>query len=128
MKRTLGDLGEDFPKLRKVRSQCQFLTCTANAAPAWQFVTCQRHRPPRAQDIDLANDDIARVKKFQKYLRENMITGIQSQMKIAMALKAEGVLTDRVWYTVHTLIAGNAISKDLKDPFQPISAPINKKR
>ena len=67
------------------------------------------------------------MKKVQKYLREHHITGIQSQMRIASALKGEGVLTDRVWYTLHTLIAGQAIGKDLKDPFKPLMDPVNQK-
>lgn len=46
-------------------------------------------------------------------------------MKIAIGLYNEHVLSDRVWYTLHTLIAGNAIGKDLKDPFQALQAPIN---
>ena len=54
-----------------------------------------------------------------------MISGIQGQMKIAAALKAEGVLSDRVWYAVHTLIAGQSMGKDLTDPFQPMAAPVN---
>ena len=58
-------------------------------------------------------------------MKENGIQGIQNQMRIAMALKAEGVLTDRVWYTMHTLIAGNAIGKNLKDPFLPLQHPLN---
>jgi hypothetical protein len=49
-------------------------------------------------------------------------------MKIAIGLYNEHVLSDRVWYTLHTLIAGNAIGKDLKDPFQPLMAPINQKK
>ena len=77
------------------------------------------------QDIDLGNSDVHRIKRFQKYLRDNQIMGIQNQMRIAMALKAEGVLTDRVWYTMHTLIAGNAIGKNLKDPFLPLQHPLN---
>ena len=81
-----------------------------------------------AQEIDLANDDIARIKKFQKYLKENSITGIQAQMRIAVALNSEGVLSERVWYTLHTLIAGNAVGKDLKDPFKSLQDPINQKK
>ena len=80
------------------------------------------------QDIDKANDDIARIKKIQKYLKDNNKTGIGNQMPIAMALKSEGVLSDRVWYTLHTLIAGNAIGKDLKDPFKALQDPINQQQ
>ena len=81
-----------------------------------------------AQDVDLANDDIARIKKIQKYLKDNSITGIANQMRIAQGLKGEGVLSDRVWYTLHTLIAGNAIGKDLKDPFAALQDPVNQKK
>ena len=49
-------------------------------------------------------------------------------MKIAAALKAEGVLSDRVWYAVHTLIAGQSMGKDLTDPFQPMAAPVNQQK
>ena len=124
-RRTLGDLGEDFPKLRRVRSP----PARANASHGWADPTSHASRVARfySQEIDLANDDISRVKKVQKYLRENHITGIQSQMRIASALKGEGVLTDRVWYTLHTLIAGQAIGKDLKDPFKPLQDPVNQK-
>ena len=76
----------------------------------------------------MGNSDQHRIKSIQKYLRENQITGIANQMRIAMALRAEGVLSDRVWYTLHTLIAGNAIGKDLKDPFLPLQHPINQKQ
>lgn len=92
----LGDLGDEFPKLRK--------------------------------DVDLADSDIHRIKKIQKYLKDKSITGIQNQMRIAIALQNEGVLSDRVWYTLHTLIAGNAIGKDLKDPFAALQDPINQKK
>ena len=77
------------------------------------------------QDIDLGNSDVHRIKRFQKYLRDNQIMGIQNQMRIAMALRAEQVLSDRVWYTMHTLIAGNAIGKNLADPFAALQDPIN---
>ena len=77
--------------------------------------------------MDVANDDIRRIRVIQQYLKDNGIFTLQKQMQIAMALRAEGVLSDRVWYTLHTLIAGNAIGKDLKDPFEPLGAPINQK-
>ena len=82
----------------------------------------------RAQDIDTANSDIHRIKRIQKYLRDSNINGIANQMNIAVALYGEGVLSDRVWYTLHTLIAGNAIGKDLKDPFAALQDPINQKK
>lgn len=71
-RRTFGDLGEGFPKLRR--------------------------------DIDLADSDIHRIKKFQKYLKDNRVITLQHQMEIACALRCEGVLSDRVWYTMHTLV------------------------
>ena len=120
-RRNLGDLGAGFPELRKVRTRRisspgikTFHTRSYTLSPCF----C-------AQAVDLANSDQDRIKKTQKYLKENGIQGIQNQMRIAMALKAEGVLTDRVWYTMHTLIAGNAIGKNLKDPFLPLQHPLN---
>merc|ERR1740138_1605924 len=80
------------------------------------------------QRRNLGDHDIKRIKSIQKYIKDNHISGIQSQMRIAMGLRAEGVLTDRVWYTLHTLIAGNAIGKDLKDPFKALQDPINQKK
>ena len=60
------------------------------------------------------------MKTFQKYLKDNKITGIANQMNVLMALKAEEVLSDRVWYCLHQLVAGNSVGKDLKDPFAPM--------
>ena len=50
--------------------------------------------------------------------------GIGNQMNILFALKAEEVLSDRVWYCVHQLVAGNSGAKDLKDPFAPLGTTI----
>ena len=80
----------------------------------------------RLQDIDLANGDRDRIRKLQKYLKDNHISGIQNQMRILIALKLKGVLSDRVHYTAHTLIAGNAIGKTLNDPFAPLMAQPDK--
>jgi len=49
-------------------------------------------------------------------------------MRVAMALKAEGVLSDRVWYCLHQLIAGNAGTKELNDPFAPMQAQPAKRK
>ena len=76
----------------------------------------------------MANDDVRRIRAIQQYLKDNGIFTLQKQMQIAMALRAEGVLSDRVWYTLHTLIAGNAIGKDLKDPFKALQDPINQQQ
>ena len=78
------------------------------------------------QDIDLANGDRDRIRKLQKYLKDNQISGIQNQMRILIALKLEGVMSDRVHYTCHTLIVGNAIGKTLNDPFAPLGAQPDK--
>ena len=66
-----------------------------------------------------------RIKKVQRYLKNNGINGIANQMKIAMALRGEHVLSDRVWYCLHQLIAGNAVSKNLADPFKALQDPVN---
>ena len=78
------------------------------------------------QAIDEGHDDVKRIKTVAKYLKDNSMQSIQSQMRIAMALKEEGVLSERVWYTLHTLIAGNNIGKNLEDPFLSPQDPINK--
>lgn len=35
-------------------------------------------------------------------------------------------MSDRVYYTAHTLIAGNSIGKTLNDPFAPLMAQPDK--
>ena len=133
-RRTLGDLGEEFPKLRRVRGARDTERArhpSVSARPPTSAGRSLTRRSPlarAAQDIDLANDDIARVKKFQKYLKDNGIMGLANQMKIYYGLKAEGVLSDRVAYTLHTLIAGNSIGRDLKDPFKALNDPVNQKK
>ena len=47
-------------------------------------------------------------------------------LQILSALKIEGVMSDRVYYTAHTLIAGNSIGKTLNDPFAPLMAQPDK--
>lgn len=74
----------------------------------------------------MANGDRDRIRKLQKYLKENMITGIQNQMSILTALKLEGVVSDRVHYACHTLIVGNGMGKNLNDPFAPMTAQPDK--
>ena len=127
-RRVLGDmLNENFPKLRKVRAaRCIFVREEKSPLPLL-LLTC-RVSPLAPQDIDLADNDIKRIQKIQKYMKDNGVSGIQNQMKIACALKQEGVLSDRVWYTLHTLIAGNAMAKDLKDPFKALMDPVNQKK
>ena len=105
------------------------LNASARARASRVWLTARAScRVLAAQDVDLGNSDVHRIKRIQKYLKDNNITGIQNQMRIAMGLKAEGVLSDRVWYTLHTLIAGNSIGKDLKDPFKAIMDPVNQKK
>mmetsp|Transcript_39856 Transcript_39856/g.105290 ORF Transcript_39856/g.105290 Transcript_39856/m.105290 type:complete len:123 (+) Transcript_39856:104-472(+) len=87
MRRKLGNLGPNFPELRK--------------------------------RVDAADSEVHAVKAVQRYMRDNKIIGIQNQMHIITALKEEEVFTDRVYFCLHQLVAGNRGTKDLKDPFGP---------
>ena len=72
------------------------------ASPAHLLLRPDRPPPPphplTEQKVDLGDSDVHKVKTVQKYLKDNKITGIGNQMNVLMALKAEEVLSDRVWY------------------------------
>ena len=123
--RKLGNLGPGFPELRKVH--LPYLPKHASATSAscgspmrWAHQACF---PFRTQKVDTADSEAHAVKSVQKYLRDNKINGIANQMTIVVALRGEEVLTDRIYYCLHQLVAGNAGTKDLKDPFGPHSQP-----
>jgi hypothetical protein len=63
--------------------------------------------PELRKKVDTADGEVHAVKSVQKYLREHRISGIQNQMAIVTALRADEVLTDRIYYCLHQLVAGN---------------------
>lgn len=75
--------------------------------------------PELRKKVDVADSENHAVRHVQKYLRDHRISGIQNQMYIIMALHAEEVFTDRIYYCLHQLVAGNRGTADLKDPFGP---------
>ena len=95
----------DRPFPSSARRACLF----ALFAPASLF-SCSHvdgTLPRPAQKVDTADGEVHAVKSVQKYLREHRISGIQNQMAIVTALRAEEVLTDRIYYCLHQLVAGN---------------------
>ena len=101
LRRKLGDLGPAFPELRKARLPLRPLR-DGHTVLTWM---ARSHLP--AQKVDTADGEVHAVKSVQKYLREHRISGIQNQMAIVTALQAEEVLTDRIYYCLHQLVAGN---------------------
>lgn len=72
-----------------------------HAAFSWLARACH------PQKVDVADSENHAVRHVQKYLRDHRISGIQNQMYIIMALHAEEVFTDRIYYCLHQLVAGN---------------------
>jgi len=101
LRRKLGDLGPAFPELRKARLPLRPLRAGLTVLTAFPEL------PRPAQKVDTADGEVHAVKSVQKYLREHRISGIQNQMAIVTALRADEVLTDRIYYCLHQLVAGN---------------------
>ena len=94
----------DRPFPSSARRACLFALFALASSPS-SHVDGTLPRP--AQKVDTADGEVHAVKSVQKYLREHRISGIQNQMAIVTALRAEEVLTDRIYYCLHQLVAGN---------------------